>query len=121
MPRRSRRSRRRIRVPGSCRDRSGEGMNTRSRWIAAAVLFTAASLARAGNFTAGNVVVYRVGDGTTALSTAAAPAFVDEYLPATASQLTTVQSLALPTSTAGSNKRLTAAGSQAEGFLTRSA
>ena len=65
-------------------------------------------------FTKGNIVVTRVGDGTTALSTVAAPTFLDEY---TVSG-TLVQSIALPTTVNGNNKRLVNAGSStSECFL----
>ena len=65
-------------------------------------------------FTAGNLVVYRVGDGVAALSTAAAPAFLDEYTPAGV----IVQSVALPTAVSGSNRRLVATGNAGtEGLL----
>lgn len=69
-------------------------------------------------FTAGNFVVYRVGNGASALSAAAAPVFLDEY---TASG-TLVQSIAMPIADSGANQTLTSAGSSTtEGFLTRSA
>jgi len=68
-------------------------------------------------FTPGNLVVYRVGDGSVALTAAAAPVFLDEYTPAGA----LVQTIPMPTAVSGANKRLTAAGnSTSEGFLTRS-
>src|SRR5205085_10034037 len=64
-----------------------------------------------------NIVVYRVGDGSATLGSAATAVFLDEYTPAG----TLVQSIPMPTSVNGSNKRLTAAGSStSEGFLTRS-
>ncbi|MBC3941251.1 Calx-beta domain-containing protein [Sphingomonas albertensis] len=74
-----------------------------------------------GAFTAGNVVVYRVGSGATALSNATAAVFLDEYTSAG----TLVQSIALPTvdTTPGgiTNQTLTAIGNSAlEGLLTRS-
>src|SRR6266481_9833495 len=68
-------------------------------------------------FTQGNLVIYRVGDGTAALGSPATAVFLDEYTPAG----TLVQSIALPTVVNGSNKRLTASGSStAEGLLTLS-
>src|ERR1043166_9690103 len=54
-------------------------------------------------FTSGNLVVYRVGDGSAPLSANAAAVFVDEYTPAGV----LVQSITLPTAVNGSNKRLT--------------
>lgn len=73
-------------------------------------------------FTAGNIVVYRVGSGATALSNAAAAVYLDEYT--TAGVL--VQSIAMPTAdtTVGgvTNQTLTAVGnSSLEGLMTLSA
>jgi hypothetical protein len=51
----------------------------------------------AGGFTTGDVVVYRVGNGSAALSSAATPVFLDEY-PTTPAAAPTL-SLALPTTT----------------------
>ncbi len=78
--------------------------------LAATAIFSAA-------FTPGNLVVYRVGDGAVALSANGAAAFLDEYTPTG----TFVQSIALPTSTSGSNRRIVSAGTSAtEGQMTRS-
>jgi predicted extracellular nuclease/subtilisin-like proprotein convertase family protein len=75
------------------------------------------STTHAASFTPGNVVVYRVGDGAAALSSAAQPVFLDEYTPSG----TLVQSIALPTAVNGSHKRLVASGTaSSEGSLTRS-
>ncbi|MBV9242151.1 MAG: carboxypeptidase regulatory-like domain-containing protein [Acidobacteria bacterium] len=68
---------------------------------------TPAPSAPAAAFIAGDVVVYRVGDTSAALSSAAAPAFLDEYTPAGA----LVQTIALPTAVSGSNRICTNAGS----------
>jgi hypothetical protein len=74
--------------------------------------------ALAGPFRPGNIVVARVGDGSTALSNAAAAVFLDEYMP----NGTLVQSVPLPTSVSGNNRSLTAAGNAtSELALTRSA
>lgn len=68
-------------------------------------------------FTPGNLVVYRVGDGSAVLNANATAVFLDEYTTAGA----LVQSIPLPTAVSGSNKRLTASGnSTSEGFITRS-
>lgn len=68
-------------------------------------------------FTNGNFVIYRVGDGSAALSSAATPVFLDEYTPAG----TLVQSVPLPTAVAGSNRIITASGTAtSEGLITRS-
>ncbi|HEX8572922.1 MAG TPA: Calx-beta domain-containing protein, partial [Allosphingosinicella sp.] len=65
-------------------------------------------------FTPGNLVVYRVGTGTGALSSSATAVFLDEYTPAGV----LVQSIAMPTADSGSNQTLTANGSStAEGLL----
>jgi len=66
-------------------------------------------------FTPGDIVVERVGDGTSPLGNASAAVFLDEYTPGG----TLVQSLALPSnSTTGFNKRLTIRGGDtSEGFL----
>ncbi|MDW8310353.1 MAG: hypothetical protein RMK20_13345, partial [Verrucomicrobiales bacterium] len=61
------------------------------------------TLATAAPITPGNLIVYRVGDGTAALSAAAAPVFLDEYTPSGS----LVQSIALPTTGAAA---LTAVG-----------
>jgi hypothetical protein len=77
----------------------------------------AQSAAPAAAFTPGNLVIYRVGDGTNALSSAATAAFLDEYTPAGVF----VQSIALPTAVNGANRRLTASGTAtSEGFISRS-
>ena len=69
-------------------------------------------------FTAGDVVVYRVGDGSTALSGAGAPIYLDEYSP-TGTLLNTV---AMPATAAGTDNPIVASGSaSSEGGLTLSA
>jgi hypothetical protein len=84
--------------------------------VAAIVLVLAAQASAA--LTPGDVVVYRVGTGSGALSSAAFPVFLNEYEP----NGTLVESIALPTSTSGSNKPLLASGSgSSEGLLTLSA
>ncbi|MER7251718.1 ExeM/NucH family extracellular endonuclease [Kribbella sp. NPDC000426] len=74
--------------------------------------------AQAAGFAAGNIVVTRVGDGSGALSSAAAPVFLDEYTPAG----TLVQTIPMPTGSSGANHRLTMSGSAtSEGALALSA
>jgi Calx-beta domain len=69
-------------------------------------------------FTAGDLVVYRVGNGTGNLANASSPVFLDEYTPTG----TLVQSIALPTTISGTNKPLTATGTNnIEGLITLSA
>ncbi len=68
-------------------------------------------------FTPGNLVIYRVGTGAAALSSAATDVFLDEYAP----NGSLVQSVAMPTAAIDSNQPLTAAGtSTSEGQITRS-
>jgi beta-lactamase superfamily II metal-dependent hydrolase len=90
------------------------------RVVCFASLFLIAAAVHGASFTSGNIVVYRVGDGSAALNSNATAAFLDEYLPSTAAQASTVQTIAFPTTTIGANKRMTCSGSQAEGFLMRS-
>jgi hypothetical protein len=66
------------------------------------------------NFTAGNVVVTRVGTGSAALSAAATPFFIEEY---NTSGL--VNTFSIPTT--GSNRLLMAGNSTSEGFISRTA
>lgn len=69
-------------------------------------------------FTAGDIVVLRLGTGTGALSGAATAVFLDEYN----GSGTIVQSIALPTAVNGNNRILTESGSAtSEGALTLSA
>ncbi len=64
--------------------------------------------ALAGPFTPGNIVVVRVGNGgATALTSAAAPVFLEEYTIGGG----LVQTIALPTTVSGANKALTMSGS----------
>ncbi|MFD2717168.1 IPT/TIG domain-containing protein [Hymenobacter monticola] len=72
----------------------------------------------AAPFTPGNIVVLRVGDGSGSLSTAATPAYLQEYTPAGV----LVQTIPLPTAVAGNNRILTVSGSSStDGGMTRSA
>ncbi len=84
----------------------------------ATMLAFASGSAFASGFTPGDVVVYRVGTGSSALSSSATPVFLDEYEP----NGHLVESLALPTTGANPpNKPLLASGSaSSEGLLTLS-
>jgi hypothetical protein len=74
--------------------------------------------AQAAAFASGNLVIYRVGDGASALSNLATAVFLDEYATTGGAA---VQSIAMPTVVNGSNKRLTASGTAtSEGLLTLS-
>ena len=86
------------------------------RLVLSAVALTAFAAAQTP-ITPGNLIVSRVGDGSVALSGAAAPRFLDEYTPAGV----LVQTIALPTTASGSNQILTGSGSAtSEGFLSQS-
>ena len=77
----------------------------------------AITLATPMPFTPGNLAIYRVGDGTAALTNNGSSIIIDEYT--TAGVL--VQSIGMPTVVDGTNQPLIAAGSQgSEGYLTRS-
>ncbi len=68
-------------------------------------------------FTPGNIVVVRVGDGSATLNPAATSVFLDEYT----TDGVFVQSIAVPTTTIGIQRRLTLAGNAtSEGGLSRS-
>ncbi len=73
---------------------------------------------------AGNLIIYRVGDGTTALTTASAPVFLDVHSLSTSGIAPVVKSLSMPTdSTALSNGNhiFSASGTgSSEGLLSRS-
>ena len=71
----------------------------------------------AGSFTPGNIVILRVGDGSGALSNAAAAGYLDEYT----TSGTLVQSIPFPTADAAPNFRITFGGSAtSDGALTLS-
>jgi uncharacterized repeat protein (TIGR01451 family) len=83
----------------------------------AALLVGPPSLSAAA-FTPGNLVIYRVGNGSGSLVNTGNPVFLDEYTPAGA----LVQSIPLPTTVNGMNQQLIASGTAtSEGLLTRSA
>ncbi len=68
-------------------------------------------------FTPGNLVIYRVGDGSAFAQSEAVKVFLDEYTPTG----TLVQSVEMPSVTAGNNKAFVASGTaSSEGLLTRS-
>lgn len=80
-----------------------------------ALLLLIARAAHSSAFGSGNVVVYRVGDGTTAISDTGTKVFLDEYSPSGGSPIQTIE---LPSSSA---VNLIAGASRSEGMLTRSA
>src|ERR1035438_5551227 len=65
-----------------------------------------------------SIVVVRVGDGVVALSSLSVPVFLDEYNTVTGAL---IQSIPMPTTVSGANKRLELTGSStSEGFITMS-
>jgi hypothetical protein len=92
-------------------------MTIRRVLIASAVAALSAQ-ASAAAFNANDVVVYRVGSGAAALSSASTAVFLDEY----SSAGSFVQSVAMPTVASGVINALTASGSAtSEGLINRSA
>lgn len=70
-----------------------------------------------GSTALSDVVIYRVGDGSSALTSAGNPVFLDEY----AANGSLVRSTPAPTVISGANHRLVASGTAtSEGFITRS-
>jgi len=72
--------------------------------------------AQAAPFTPNNLVVYRVGDGTTNLVNTGAKVFLDEY----DTSGTLVQSIELPSDPAHSNQLVASGTATSEGLITRS-
>jgi hypothetical protein len=71
-----------------------------------------------GSAGSSDVVIYRIGDGVSALASTGNPVFLDEYTPSG----TLVRSTAMPTQSNGAAHRLVASGvATSEGFITRSA
>ena len=69
-------------------------------------------------FTPGNLVVFRAGDGAAALAATGTVIFIDEYT----TSGTLVQSIPLPITTSGSNRRIVCVGNATtEGMMSRSA
>ncbi len=88
-------------------------MRSLATFLASAIAFSAF----AAPFTPGNLVVTRVGDGSAALTNASTVVFLDEYTPTG----TLVQSIAMPTTVSGANKRFMFSGSAtSEGYLRKS-
>ncbi|SDJ09650.1 Protein of unknown function [Frankineae bacterium MT45] len=86
--------------------------------VVGVVTFNASSASASVGFTAGNLVVYRVGTGTGALSSSGSAVALDEFSTSGAS----VSSVTLPSVASGANKPLVASGSaNSEGMLTLSA
>lgn len=86
-------------------------------FVLSANLICQETTANAAAFTAGNIVVCRVGTGAAALTSAATAVFLDEYTIAG----TPVQSIALPTAVVGLQRRLTASGTAtSECYVNRS-
>ncbi len=100
-----------------CIHRQRLAMTKRHGTVLFAALLTTSMHAGAAPLTAGNLLVYRVGDGSAALTSAATPVFLDEYT--TAGSL--VQSLVMPIADAAPHQTLTQSGSATSaGLITRS-
>jgi hypothetical protein len=80
-------------------------LNLRKTFLGLGVGLLASSAV--AQFTPGNILVLRIGDGTAALSNASTAQFLDEYT--TAGVL--VQTVSLPVAVSGSNRPVTASGS----------
>src|ERR1039457_6930268 len=81
------------------------------------IILASLGTASAASFTPGNIVVYRMDGGGVALTANGSAVFLDEYTTAG----TLVQSIAVPTTTVGSQRRLVCSGTAtSEGFLSRS-
>jgi hypothetical protein len=86
-------------------------------FVVAGFALTSTRTAQAAPFTPGDLVIYRVGDGTGSLVNTGNAVFLDEYTTAG----TLVQSIAMPTTASGSNNPLIASGTAtSEGLLTLS-
>src|ERR1035438_10543047 len=88
---------------------------TRSLAVLTVLISLTPNAGHAGAFTGGNLVVYRIGDGSTTLTSVATAAFLDEYT----TSGTYVQTINLPTTVASSgNRAMTASGSAtSEGMI----
>src|SRR5882762_2720771 len=85
--------------------------------VAAAAVLAIGTNALAAAFTAGNIVVYRVGNGTQALTNTGNSVFLDEFTQAG----TWVQSIMMPTNWYGANAPLITDGAGfAQGLITLS-
>jgi hypothetical protein len=81
------------------------------RWVSIAIPLMVAGSVLAAAFTPGDLVIYRVGDGTGTLVNTGNAVFLDEYTPAGV----LVQSIALPTS--GTNALIASGTATSEGLL----
>ena len=100
--------------------RRPSALQARSTLAAIVALTAIGGSVLAAPFTLGNLVVSRVGDGTSTLSGAGAAVFLDEYTTALG-QTSAVQSVALPTTASGSNASFVDSGtSTSDGTLTLS-
>lgn len=89
------------------------------RILLGTLLFLSAVEIQAQSFGTGNIVVVRIGTGTTMTAGSAQPVFIDEYNPC--GEL--IRSIPLPVTSTGSNKRLTlppASVDFSEGFISLS-
>jgi len=86
----------------------------RALLAATALALIVSASAQAAPFSAGNVVIYRVGDGTAMLSNTGSAVFLDEYTPTG----TLVQSVLVPPT--GADSTIASGTATSEGLLTRS-
>ncbi|HEX4792975.1 MAG TPA: PEP-CTERM sorting domain-containing protein [Humisphaera sp.] len=93
-------------------------MRTGTKWILLAAIAGCGTASFAGTIQPGDLVVYRVGDGTGSLVNTGNSVFLDEYTTSGA----LVQSIAMPTANSGTNHSLIASGTAtSEGLLSVSA
>jgi hypothetical protein len=87
-------------------------------WLAAIPIVLGVPIAaQAAPFTAGNIVVEQIGNGSAALSSASQAVFLNEYTPTG----TLVQSIAMPTTASGAQQPLTESGTAStDGMITLS-
>ncbi len=95
---------------------SGRQVCRRSLLASALLLISVIPAAFAAPFTPGNLVIYRVGNGASVLSTSGALVFLDEYNPSGI----LVQSIQLPAASPGVIGLVASGTSVSEGLLTRS-
>jgi len=95
----------------------GDMLMKKGFWVS---LTAAASIWAAGRVHATDIVIYRIGDGSTALVNTGNPVFVDDYsYNATLHTASLVGSVPMPTTASGANKQLIASGvATSEGMLT---
>src|SRR5580765_4919620 len=93
-------------------------MRTGTKWVILAAIAGCGTASFAGTIQPGDLVIYRVGDGSGSLINTGNAVFLDEYT----TSGTLVQSIAMPTANNGANHSLIASGTAtSEGLLSVSA